>query len=65
MTTDEIIRKLRYRAEGETSAKETEVLLNEAADRLEELAATKLLAAKLLTLDVEAEMEAAKQSDND
>ena len=37
MTTDEIIRKLRYRAEGETSTEETKQLLNEAADRLEEL----------------------------
>lgn len=37
MTTDEIIRKLRFRADGETSAEETKQLLNEAADRLEEL----------------------------
>ena len=37
MKTDEIIRKLRYRAEGETSAEETKALLTEAADRLEEL----------------------------
>lgn len=37
MKTDEIIRKLRYRAEGETSAEETKELLTEAADRLEEL----------------------------
>jgi hypothetical protein len=37
MTTDEIIRKLRYRAEGEASAEETKQLLTEAADRLEEL----------------------------
>ena len=37
MKTDEIIRKLRYRAEGEASAEETKELLTEAADRLEEL----------------------------
>ena len=37
MKTDEIIRKLRYRAEGETSAEETKQLLTEATDRLEEL----------------------------
>lgn len=37
MTTDEIIRKLRYRAEGETSTEETKELLTEAAGRLEEL----------------------------
>lgn len=37
MTTDEIIRKLRFRAEGEQSAEETKTLLNEAADKLEEL----------------------------
>lgn len=37
MTTDEIIRRLRFRADGEMSAAETAELLNEAADRLEEL----------------------------
>ena len=37
MTTDEIIRKLRFRADTEMSAEETRELLTEAADRLEEL----------------------------
>ena len=37
MTTDEIIRKLRFRADGEMSSEETKALLIEAADSLEEL----------------------------
>lgn len=37
MSTDELIRKLRWRAEGDYSADETMELLTEAADRLEEL----------------------------
>ncbi len=37
MTTDEIIRRLRFRADGEMSAAETAELLTAAADRLEEL----------------------------
>lgn len=37
MDTTEIIRKLRFRADGEQSAKETRKLLTEAANRLEEL----------------------------
>lgn len=37
MDTTEIIRRLRFRADGEMSAAETAELLNEAADKLEEL----------------------------